>query len=281
MRLHHTEHAQGRLAWSVWEGSSRSLVPVLALHGFTGSGTDFECLAETELAGHPWYCPHLPGHGETNWLDHEADWEPASLAEALALAWRQGNRPAPILLGYSLGGRLAMHIARQQPDLGRRLVLIGASPGLDEPTPRSQRLLLDAERARQLREEGLETFLEGWIRQPLIATQERIPMPWRSRWQERRRGNPAGGLALALERWSPGRLPSLWPELDRLKGPAMIAAGQHDPAYREVANRMAALMPDARPAIVPEAGHAAHVENPGAFAGLFDRWLDSIHVPHL
>ncbi|MCB9743445.1 MAG: 2-succinyl-6-hydroxy-2,4-cyclohexadiene-1-carboxylate synthase [Alphaproteobacteria bacterium] len=234
-----------------WPGAAPGL---LALHGFTGSGQDFAPFAEA--LGRRVLAPDLPGHGA-------AAASPATLAASLH-ALRPLLDEAPVLLGYSLGGRLALHLALERPP--EALVLIGASPGLETEAARAARRDADEALAIEITEKGIPAFAQAWARVPIIATQARIPEPWRSEMAARRLLNTPSGLAASLRGLGTGALPSLWDRLGALHCPTLLLVGEEDLKFRDIAARMAARLPRAEQVLIPGAGHCAHLEQPRASA---------------
>ncbi|MCB9535381.1 MAG: 2-succinyl-6-hydroxy-2,4-cyclohexadiene-1-carboxylate synthase [Myxococcales bacterium] len=237
--------------------------PLLALHGFTGGGRDFETLAARVPAA--WIAPDLPGHGGTR--------APATFADTVAALIEIGGAAPFDLLGYSLGGRVALALAVAHPDRVRRLVLVGATPGIEAPAERAVRRALDAERAQRLEAEGVAAFLADWQAQPLIATQARIDPPTRAVMAAVRRAQTAAGLAASLRGLGTGSMPPLWDALGAVRCPTLLVAGAEDEKFVGVARRMARRMPAARRWVVPGAGHCAHLEAAAIFGARLRRFL--------
>ena len=235
------------------EGPARAV----ALHGYTGSGSDWAALAPA--LGVDLLAPDLPGHGrsEGGLAFSEAVDRLAHLAVASdfgACAW----------IGYSMGGRLALAAAIAHPERVRALVLLGAGLGIEDAAERARRREADEVWARTLERDGLEAFLARWDAQPLFAGRPArlAPSP-----------HAAAGLADAMRRLGQGAQPPLAAALDRVRCPALLLAGERDTKYADLAGRMADAMPDARVEIIPSAGHAAHQEAPAAFAETARRFL--------
>jgi len=255
---------------------------LLALHGFAGAGADFADLAGL-LPEWAWCCPELPGHGPAPAGAPELAWPAAALEEAAgeaavrrwaaALAARHGpNRP--VLLGYSLGGRLALHAAVLHPGAWRALVLVGASPGIADPAARRQRRSHDEAWAQRLLREGLPGFLEAWEAQPILQPVTPFPAAWAEARRSRRRQLDPAGLAGSLRTFGQGSLPCLTGALSQLDLPVLLVAGAHDAGYVAHAAAMANRLPQATVATIPATGHAALFEAPTAFASLLQQFLD-------
>jgi 2-succinyl-6-hydroxy-2,4-cyclohexadiene-1-carboxylate synthase len=207
----------------------------------------------------------LPGHGRNVANPDESDF---SLASALSAIADSGQWPAG-LVGYSMGGRLALHFAAQRPDAVRRLVLESASPGLETQAERRVRRESDDELACVIEHEGVEAFIDQWERLPLFETQATADESVRSRLRAGRLRNSVEGLAGALRGLGTGALPSLWDALLGIHVPTLVLVGGLDRRFVSTGERMAAALPDARLVVVPGAGHAVHLERP-------DAWLEAV-----
>lgn len=195
-----------------------------------------------------------PGHGTRSHVQ-------ADLVEgARQIAEEHG--PADVV-GYSMGGRLALHLALHHPESVGKLVLIGATAGLESEDERAARRAADEELATFLEREGLDAFLDRWLKNPLFAT-----LPAGAAALESRRGNTVEGLAASLRLMGTGSQESLWELLPSLSNDVLFIVGERDEKFTAVAHRMAALWGGiARVDVVEGAGHAVHLERPHEVAG--------------
>jgi 2-succinyl-5-enolpyruvyl-6-hydroxy-3-cyclohexene-1-carboxylate synthase/2-succinyl-6-hydroxy-2,4-cyclohexadiene-1-carboxylate synthase len=241
----------------------------LALHGFTGGGADFAPLVQA-LPGLAWRTPDLPGHAPDP-ATPGAPGDDCRLAAGIQYLDTLPPAPPEILLGYSLGGRLALRCALARPSRWAALVLIATSPGLADPSERAARQAADEKLAAEILAGSIPAFLDQWQRRPLIATQARLPADWRAAMQTRRLRLRSAGLAASLRQFGQGALYPVWDRLPELRLPVLIVAGAEDPAYIAHAQAMRQRLPSAEFLLVPGAGHLAHLENLPAFAaGLRD-----------
>jgi 2-succinyl-6-hydroxy-2,4-cyclohexadiene-1-carboxylate synthase len=253
--------------WPYQTVGEPSKPPLIFLHGFLGRGVDWLPVAH-RLAG-DYYCLlfDLPGHGENIALEPDS---PLSFAHLSGQLHRQLAAIAPDrirLVGYSMGGRLALYYALHFPQTVAALALEGASPGLADVTARQERAALDDERAARLLTEGMDAFLTQWYQLPLFASLQEQPDVL-ARTIGQRRANDPRWAAKVIRELSPGRQPSLWAQLPQLLPPALLLAGGLDERYSAVASRMAKKIPQAVVKIAPHAGHNVHLEQPELFAGL-------------
>jgi 2-succinyl-6-hydroxy-2,4-cyclohexadiene-1-carboxylate synthase len=228
---------------------------VVFLHGFTNTGRSWDAVMDS-LPGCESLAPDLRGHGGC------ADARPITLDAVIDDVARLTPDPFT-LAGYSMGGRIALHAAFALHDRVRRLVLVGASPGLRTATARAERRAADERLADELESSTIERFAERWASTPVLADQ---PPEVRAKVDADRRRNSPAGLAAALRGLGTGALPSLWPRLDRLAIPVELVVGERDEKFLDVARRMLEQLPNGRLVVAPGAGHAVHWEAPGAVA---------------
>ena len=240
-------------------------MPRLTLvHGFTQTGRSWAPLLPDLAPRFEVVTPDLPGHGSR--AEVRAD-----LWEAARLVGDEGGNGA--YLGYSMGGRVALHLALARPELVRRLVLVGATAGIEDEDERAARRRADEATAARLESGGLDAFLEEWLAQPLFAglTPETAGLG-------ARRENTAEGVAAALRLLGTGAQEPLWRRLGELRMPVLLVAGERDDAFAEVALRLGAWIgASASLALVPGAGHACHLDRPEAFLQLVLPFLEEEH----
>jgi 2-succinyl-6-hydroxy-2,4-cyclohexadiene-1-carboxylate synthase len=240
--------------------------PVL-LHGFAGSASEWEGPVVDGLAGSglPPVLVDLPGHGADTRVSDPAAF---TLGAALARIESAGRWPAD-LVGYSMGGRIALHYAAAHPDHVRRLVLESASPGLERESERSERRAADQAFAARIESEGIEWFVDHWESRSMFENRRRLDVDVLDRRRNLRLRNDAGSLAAALRELGTAALPSLWDRLEQLDLPTLLVVGERDEKFVAIAERMARAMPSARIALIPGAGHTVHLEAPAA-------WLEAV-----
>ena len=250
---------------------------VFLLHGFTGSSAT--------------WAPHLAaldafttvridflGHGRS---DAPADVQrygmQACVEDVLAIRKHLGLRRCAVV-GYSMGGRVAMRVALQAPECLWALVLESASPGIADPAERRARVAQDTKLAARIRNEGVADFANYWQALPLFASQSRLPQATRQALRKQRLQHTAAGLANSLQGLSAGLQEPVLQRLRDLRLPVLLLAGALDVKYRGLANDMAAMLPCGRVRIVPDAGHAVHLEQPAVFNAAVGDFLQA-HAP--
>ena len=230
---------------------------ILALHGFTGCGADFEPLAH-ELGG-KWHCPALPGHGPKPQLDCS----PQATLECINQELTHHHltiTKQKILLGYSMCARAALLHATDHPEAWDALILISGNPGIKDETDRANRRIADAELADSIERIGMQAFLEFWQETPLIRSQKKIPADLAISMQANRLKNTSSGLAKSLCQFGQGSMANLWPKLDKLAMPLLLITGERDKKYTNIAQRMRTVLPQACHVTIQDASHMPHLE---------------------
>lgn len=238
--------------------------PLLCLHGFTLTGAQFVPLStflDRSIAA-----PDLPGHANSA-VPAEVEAALGSLAEVIEML----GPPLP-LLGYSMGGRLALALALERPDLVDRLIVVSAGPGLADGAERADRARDDAELADRILADGVAVFLDDWLERPLTAT---AAVDERARKLDRaiREDNAADGLAAALLGLGQGVFPYLGDRLGELAVPLLTVAGGKDERYSQLAVTMAAAVPDGQSRVLYGIGHNVVLEAPEQLAAMVDGFL--------
>ena len=248
--------------------------PVLFLHGFTGSGADWSALRHflgQHPARHPALTLDLPGHGAA-----PVPAAGATVDEAVAAILRELDLHGvgrAHLVGYSLGGRMALATAVRHPDRIAGLALIGATAGIEGTAERRARRESDETLARSIEQGGLHPFIDRWMEQPIFASQLRLGHRALRRARLARLGGSARGYAASLRGMGQGTQPPLWNALPDLQVPTLLIAGALDEKYTALARSMADRLPNARVEIVPDTGHAVHLEAPETVSRLLEDWL--------
>jgi 2-succinyl-6-hydroxy-2,4-cyclohexadiene-1-carboxylate synthase len=192
-------------------------------------------------------------------LDHRQHWFEERLAEIAEAG------EGAILTGYSLGGRLALRAALREPDRYAGLVTVGVTAGIEDPAMRATRAEADERLASWVEAAPIEDVVAIWERQPLFADQSEQLIA------DQRAGRLAQDpteLARLLRSAGQGVLEPVWAELLTLQLPVLAIAGARDEGYSSAAQKIASTAPNARAAIVADAGHAAHLQQPEAVASL-------------
>jgi 2-succinyl-6-hydroxy-2,4-cyclohexadiene-1-carboxylate synthase len=240
-------------------------IEVHAFHGFLGLSSDFDVL-ETELSI-ALKTHDLIGHGS-----HISDDEQEFSTDKQCQYWQEHLPQGSILLGYSMGGRLALQIACSAPNQLKGLILVGASAGLSAPIERAKRQEWDYAMARSVEEE-MDAFLIAWTGMEIIASQQNIEGKHLQKMQENRRRQDPEMLANSMRSFGTGTMPSCWEELSKVDIPVLLLTGEHDLKYRKIAEEMQEKLPKSQMFIVENTGHCCHLEAPIQTARIIEKWL--------
>ncbi|HEU5433589.1 MAG TPA: alpha/beta fold hydrolase, partial [Thermomicrobiales bacterium] len=179
------------------------------------------------------------------------------------------------VIGYSMGGRLALAFAVSHPTRVSALLLESASAGIADEAQRSARRAADDRLADTIERDGLEKFVIAWERLPLFASQARLPQFRRDAIRGDRLRQRENGLANSLRGFGQGAQPALHSRLDRIACPVLLVVGDGDAKFRGIAADLALRFPNARVEVVPAAGHAVHLEQPERFASIARAFVQS------
>ena len=244
----------------------------VVLHGFTGSAAAMALLT-ARLPG-PVRALDLPGHGTGPISDDPADYTMAAAVDGVLAAAADLEQFA--LVGYSMGGRVALHVAMAHPDRVTALALIGAQAGINDPAERAERIAADEALADRIESDGIEWFAGYWADRPLFATQRhRLSAEQRSELRAQRLACDPRGLAHSLRGIGAGAVEPIGCRLSELSMPCALIVGADDAKFMAIAHHMAAAIPCADVCLIPDAGHAAHLEAPDAAAAAVIRCMSS------
>ncbi len=241
---------------------------LILAHGFTQtarSWATFEGVLADRLPGVETLAIDLPGHGDAA---PPADLDLWASADRLVAEAGVGT-----YVGYSMGGRVALHAALTAPDAVRRLVLIGATAGIDDDDERTARRVADERLADHIEAVGVPTFIDEWLGNALFAglTDDTALRSDRLR-------NSAVGLAASLRSTGTGTQTPLWDRLGDIACPVLVLVGEHDAKFTELGRRLVDGLPAAELVVIPDAGHSVHLEQPEATAASLASWL--ARTPH-
>jgi 2-succinyl-6-hydroxy-2,4-cyclohexadiene-1-carboxylate synthase len=224
---------------------------IVFVHGFTQTANSWKPIAEQFVArGLQAVVVDLPGHGGSAQVR-------ADLRRTADMVAQLGGTGTYV--GYSLGGRVCLHLGLMYPHLVKSLVVIGAHPGIADADERMARREADDALAEHLLDVGVDAFLGEWMANPLFGGFD----PGEADRADRLRNTPEG-LAASLRMAGTGEQGSLWPRLRELNMPVLAMAGEHDAKFTAIAEQIATAAPAGRWLLVAGAHHAAHLQNPAA-----------------
>jgi 2-succinyl-6-hydroxy-2,4-cyclohexadiene-1-carboxylate synthase len=242
---------------------------VVALHGFTHTGAQFDNLAPG--IGRTVIAPDLPGHGDSSNAPTSLSSVVAQVAETLVTV----DTGAVPIVGYSQGGRVALLVAHARPDLVSGLALVSTTAGIADPVARAARARADRDLASHIVAVGIDRFLEEWTRSGVTSTTH-LEAGARQADLDIRMQNTAAGLAAAVEGYGQGAQPSLWDSLASITVPVVLIAGSEDPIYTGHATAMAERLPDAYVEVLEGARHNPLLDTPDLLGAAVSGFLDRL-----
>lgn len=228
---------------------------IIFLHGFLGNPEDWSKISE--YLSTPHQALTLPGHNHV------------PLADDINHALRQKISEPVTLVGYSLGGRLALDFATSFPELVEKLIILSANPGIDSKEKRQERKKWDEAWCELIDKQGFPAFLKKWYEQPLFHTFQESP-DFAHIFNKRLQESPAAMKEVFL-RLSPAILPSYWEAIKKFSFPTLFLFGEHDIKYQSVKTRLQKM--GVKTDLIPNSGHAIHLENPSVCAQKIKEFL--------
>jgi 2-succinyl-6-hydroxy-2,4-cyclohexadiene-1-carboxylate synthase len=236
---------------------------ILFLHGFMGQGDNFCEIIETLSDKFCCVTVDLPGHGKTQVLGGDECYQMSHTAQGLIELLDELGIGRCYLLGYSMGGRLALYLTLHWMDRFEKVILESASPGLQSGEGRSQRRHRDEILAQQLETGDFYSFLSQWYQQPLFDSVRHHPSF--DRLFQNRLQNQPKTLATSLRQMGSGSQPSLWELLPSHPVPLLLLVGEWDRKFQEINHQITQVCPVAQLEIIPDSGHTIHWENPSVY----------------
>ena len=248
---------------------------MVVLHGFTGSAQAMSPLTERLAArlDARIICPDLIGHGRSEAPDDPELYRVEAMVDQVAAVADALGCDTFHLVGYSMGGRVALTLGCTAPSRLRSLCLIGASAGIADPDERRRRAEADRSRAERITAD-LPAFVDEWMADPLFAGQAKLgDAHVRAARVQRLASNPAG-LARSLTAGGTGSMAPLHDRLPACDPPTLLVVGSHDTKFCAIAEHLAAALPRATVTVVEDAGHAAHIEQPDTTAAAITEFIN-------
>ncbi|WP_160724085.1 2-succinyl-6-hydroxy-2,4-cyclohexadiene-1-carboxylate synthase [Bacillus sp. USDA818B3_A] len=249
--------------------------PLLLLHGFTGDGSTWSPFLEEWGHHSRLMIPDIIGHGKTDSPKELSFYQMDTMAYSLKSILDQMGINQTDLLGYSMGGRLALTFALLFPNRVRKLILESTSPGLKTTGERELRRMNDAKLAQFIIDEGMESFVEYWEEIPLFHSMKKLPASVQNQVREQRLKNSPQGLSNSLLGMGTGAQPSWWNQLSKVNSDVLLLTGGEDLKFCQIAAEMAPKLSKAKWIVVENCGHAIHVEEPEKFGTIVSDFLST------
>ncbi|WP_406686396.1 2-succinyl-6-hydroxy-2,4-cyclohexadiene-1-carboxylate synthase [Rossellomorea vietnamensis] len=247
--------------------------PLVFLHGFTGDTTTWSRITDQLSVNFRCVSIDLIGHGRTESPKDATRYTMERGAADICSLLDKLDIANAVLVGYSMGGRMALHFSLTYPEKVKALILESASPGLRTSEEREDRRKKDHALADRIEREGIEDFVDFWQEIPLFASQKRLSDGERSDIRQQRLNQSATGLSNSLKGMGTGAQDSLWDRLDELTCPVRLLVGELDHKFIHIAGEMKKLNPDFQILTFSNTGHAIHVEESRKFGTIIEELL--------
>lgn len=254
-------------------GNKADTVPLMLLHGFTGDGTTWSALCHRLKTKKRLIVPHIIGHGKTASPSNGTTFKMERVAKHLVQLLNVLHIEKIDILGYSMGGRLALTFAVKYPERVRKLILESASPGLKTEAERLERRQKDEQLAQFILEKGIPAFVDYWEAIPLFQTQRSLPEVVQYEIRQQRMQNNPVGLANSLRFMGTGAQPSHWDKLSSLSMDVLLITGEQDEKFCFIAEEMMGQIAKGQHVVVSGCGHAIHVEDAEKFGTIVSGFL--------
>lgn len=250
--------------------------PIVLLHGFTGNGSTWKEIVPVLSGSFQVIAIDIIGHGKTASPVDIKRYEMDSVARDISFILDELELDKTYILGYSMGGRLALSFTALFPCRVNAIILESASPGLKTAAEKQERKKQDELLAKRILQKGIKNFVDYWEQIPLFATQKRLPLEIQEQIRSQRLSNSPLGLANSLLGMGTGAQPSWWEHLHMLKMPVLLVCGEDDQKFCHIAEEMNLLLPNAQLSFFEATGHAVHVEHPQKFGTIVEEFLKEV-----
>ena len=238
---------------------------VLLLHGFTGSLEDWRDIYTNLDEKFNYVGIDLIGHGKSDSPSNIEYYKAESLVSQIQNILDQLSIDKVIILGYSMGGRVALNFAVSHPQKIKGLILESTSAGIKNEKDRIERIESDEELASYIEENGTEKFAERWMDQDIFNTQRRFSDEKLQKIKRRIAQNSKRGLANTLRGFGTGKMPYFAENLNSIKCPVLLISGELDTKYCELNSELEKKFSNAKNAVIKNAGHNTHLEEKERF----------------
>ena len=248
---------------------------LIFLHGFLGSAGDWQEIMSDFSEDYFCLAFDLPGHGNSFIPDEYSEFTLEKIASKIDSVLLSQQIDNPVYIGYSMGGRIALHIPAIIKSSCSGLIIESASPGIEDPVERKARLEKDFMVAEKLESINFEQFLLQWYNQPLFADLKKSPY-FNKIFKRRLKNNPVQ-LARAIRIMTVGKQKPLWKIFQSLDFPVLVISGSNDEKYTSYTKRISDLYLSVRTQIISGAGHVAHAEKPGEYIDIISQFISSLN----
>ena len=249
-------------------------IPVIFLHGFTGAAEDWQFILNKLPSRFYPVAVDLIGHGKTDSPVNPSYYTCTSIVRQLDSIFTQLGFNNIIIVGYSMGGRVALSYSLTHPHRIKASVLESATAGIQDICSKKERVELDYLLAEKIKNEGVESFLDFWFDTPLFESLKNLPDFLAMK--KKRLKNNVTGLSNSLMNFSTGLMMSYWEKISSLNFPVLLISGENDKKYTDINKLMKIKFPNALHSSIPDCGHNVHLEKPEVFTKLVSEFLTTV-----
>lgn len=248
---------------------------IIFLHGFTGSSKDWQYTVHYLSKEFNCVGIDLPGHGKSPYPDDPEFYDYKNQNKLLKEAIDSVTQNKIILVGYSMGGRAALHFAKAFPERIEKLILESTSPGIKVKKDKELRISQDQKLASFIQGVSIRDFVTFWLNTPLFATQQKLDREILSKIKTEKRTNRRKGLVNSILGFGTGIMPHLWNDLKKFNFPVLLLTGKLDTKFTEINKKMLPLLLNGKHKIIENCGHNIHLENVESFTDEINRFLNN------
>jgi 2-succinyl-6-hydroxy-2,4-cyclohexadiene-1-carboxylate synthase len=246
---------------------------VLMLHGFTGSLDDWREIHSSLNPNFNYVGIDLVGHGSSDSPANIDKYSPRALSKQINDLLNNLSIEQVIILGYSMGGRAALSFSINHPNKIKGLILESTTAGIESKTIRSERIETDAELAGFIESHNIEEFVDLWMSKEIFNTQRRFSNEKLKNIWKKKTLNSKIGLANSLRGFGTGRMDYFGSKLNQINCPVLLITGELDTKFTKINSVLKKKFPNAKHKIIKNAGHNAHIEEPGRFITITNDFL--------
>jgi len=254
------------------QGDNDELSPILFVHGFSGSNEDWKNIC-SNIKNRKLICVDLPGHGNSEIPKETKYYKQDALVNLIEFIRYSLNLGKIILVGYSMGGRLALSYAVKFYNHLEKLVLESSSPGLLSDEEKEIRKKEDNRVADFIVENTIEDFINLWLSQDIFKSLQNLPPDKKNKLREAKLKNNRIGLANMLRGFGTGEMNSVWNELAKINCEVLMVAGELDSKYIKISKRIQDKIRKSKLKIIPGVGHNTHLENENEFLRVLESFI--------
>jgi 2-succinyl-6-hydroxy-2,4-cyclohexadiene-1-carboxylate synthase len=252
---------------------NKSLIPVIFLHGFTGSSSDWKFIFNNLNSNFLPVAIDLIGHGHSDSPSNAGLYTAGAISNQLDQLFIKLHFNKIIICGYSMGGRAALAYYSNYLEKVAGLILESSTPGIEETDSRNERIKHDNFLALKIKEEGVEKFCSYWLNMPIFESLKSLPPEkYQNILKSKIQNNPVG-LINSLKSFGTGTMPSFWKIIETINLPVLLLTGKYDDKFTGINERMNKTLKHSEHCIVNECGHNVHLEKPEEFCNLVNKYL--------